>query len=179
MFQEDSVQSSLPPLPENGPTVEMTALELDPNGLDDSPVPSATSREEEIAEATEEEPNPAAASKKAKRRRIRLAHSSSSSPAKDPELKDDVTSHSPPHMQASPLKACPLSSMPPPPTAGGIVFGGPGGIPSLSDDDDRYIFVCHQFVLSFLCDFLAFVLCVAMRKVWRALQGNLLSLPIE
>ena len=61
MFQGHSVESSLPPLPENGPTVETTVLELDPKGLDDSPVPSVTSWEEKTAEATEEEPNPAAA----------------------------------------------------------------------------------------------------------------------
>ena len=168
MLQGHSVESFLPPLPENGSTVETTVLELDPKGLDDSPVPSATSREEETAEAieaTEEEPNPAAAAKKTRRKRLRLAHSSSSSPAKDLELKDDMNSNAPPHMQTSPLKACPLSLMSPPPTAGGIIFGGPGGIPSLNDDDDRYVFVCHQLVLSFLCDFLAFVLCAAMQKV--------------
>ena len=172
MLQGHSVESFLPPLPENDPTVERTVLELDPKGLDDSPVPSATSREEETAEATEateEEPNPSAAAKKTRRKRLRLAHSSSSSPTKDLELKDDVTSNSPPHMEASPLKACPLSSMPPPSTAGGIIFRGPGGIPSLSEDDDRYVFVCHQLALSFLCDFLTFVMCAAMRKVWRAL----------
>ena len=56
----------MPPLPENGPTVETAVLDLDPKGLDDSPVPSANSREEETAEATEEEPNPVVASKKAK-----------------------------------------------------------------------------------------------------------------
>ena len=70
MFQGHSVESSMPPLPEYGPTVETIVLDLDPKGLDNSLVPSATSREEETAEATEEEPNPAAASKKAKRRRI-------------------------------------------------------------------------------------------------------------
>ena len=130
----------MPPLPENGPTVETTVLDLDPKGLDDSPVPSATSREEETAEATEEEPNPVVASKKAKQRKIRLAPSSSSSPSKDADLKDDATSHSPPHKRASPLKACPLSSMPPAPASGDIVFGGPGSIPSLSDDEERYVF---------------------------------------
>ena len=137
----------MPPLPENGPTVETTVLEQDPEGLDDSPVPSVTSREEETAEATEpteEKPNPVAAAKKARRKRLQLAHSSSSSPAKDLELKDDATSNSPPHMHASPLKAYPLSSMPPPRTAGGIVFGGPGSISSLSEDDDRYAFVNHE-----------------------------------
>ena len=51
----------MPPLPENGLTVETTVWELDPKGLDDSPVPSVTSREEETAEAIEEEPNPMAA----------------------------------------------------------------------------------------------------------------------
>ena len=64
MFQGHSVESSMPPLPENGPTVETTVLDLDPKGLDDSLVPSATSREEETVEATEEEPNPAADSKR-------------------------------------------------------------------------------------------------------------------
>ena len=37
----------MPPLPENGPTVETAVLDLDPKGLDDSPVPSANSREED------------------------------------------------------------------------------------------------------------------------------------
>ena len=60
-LQGHSVESSMPPLPENGPTVETTVLDLDPKGLDDSPMPSATSREEEATEATEEEPNPVAA----------------------------------------------------------------------------------------------------------------------
>ena len=141
----------MPPLPENGPTVETTVLDLDPKGLDDSPVPSATSREEETAEAAEEEPNPVAASKKAKRRRIRMAPSSSSSPAKDADLKDDATSHSPPHKQSSPLKACPLSSMPPTPTSGDIVFGGTGTIPSLSEDEERYVFGIHDRFLILLC----------------------------
>ena len=87
MLQGHSVESFLPPLPENGPSVETAALELDPKGLDDSPAPSATSWEEEhaeVTEATEEEPNPAAAAKKTRQKKLRLAHSSSSSPAKDP-----------------------------------------------------------------------------------------------
>ena len=121
----------MPPLPENGLTVETTVLDLDPKGLDDSPVPSATSREEETAEATEEDPNLVVASKKAKRRRMQVSPSTSSSPSKDTDLKDDATSHSPPRKQASPLKACPLSSMPPAPASGGIVFGGPVAFPHL------------------------------------------------
>ena len=131
----------MPPLPENGPTIETAVLDLDP-----SPVPSANSREEETAEATEEEPHPVVASKKSKRRKIRLAPSSSSSPSKDAELKDDATSHSPPRKLASPLRACPLSSMPPAPTSGDIVFGGPGSIPSLSDDEERYVLLCFRVV---------------------------------
>ena len=123
-LQGHSVESFMPPLPENGLTVEATVLDLDPKGLDDSPVPSATSREEETAEATEEEPNPVAVAKKAKRRKIRLVPSSSSSPSKDTDLKDDATSHSPPRKETSPLRACPLSSMPPAPATGDIVFGG-------------------------------------------------------
>ena len=133
----------MPPLPEHDPTIETTILYLDPKGLDDSPVPSANSREEEIAEATEEETQPAA-SKKSKRRKIRLAPSSSSSPSKDTDLKDDATFHSPPHKRASPPRACPLSSMPPAPASGDIVFGGPGSIPSLSDDEERYVFLFFE-----------------------------------
>ena len=139
----------MPPLPENGPTIKTTVLDLDP-----SPVLSANSREEEIAEATEEEPQPVVASKKSKRRKIRLAPSSSSSPSKDTDLKDDATSHSPPRKEASPLRACPLSSMPPAPASGDIVFGGPGSIPSLSDDEERYVFC---FSSCFLLHCLSFV----------------------
>ena len=65
----------MPPLAENGPTVETAVLDLDPKRLNDSPVPSATSREEETVEATEEELPPVATSKKAKRRRIQIAPS--------------------------------------------------------------------------------------------------------
>ena len=137
-MQGHVVESSMPPLPKNGPTVETTVLDLDPKGLDDSPVPSANSREEEIAEATEEEPRPVVTSKKSKRRKIRLAPSYSSSPSKDTDLKDDATSHSPPRKD-TPLRACPLSSMPPAPVTDDIVFGGPGSIPSLSDDEERYV----------------------------------------
>ena len=151
MLQGHSDESSMPPLPGNGPTIETIVLDLDPKGLDDSLVPSATSREEETAEVTEEEPNPVAASKKAKRRRIRMAPSSSSSPAKDADLKDDTTSHSPPQKQSSPLKACPLSSMHPAPTSGDIIFGGPGSIPSLSEDEERYVFGIHDRFLILVC----------------------------
>ena len=130
----------MPPLPENGSTIETAVVDLDP-----SPVPSANSREEEIAEATEEEAQPVA-SKKSKRRKIRLAPLSSSSPSKD-----DATSHSPPRKEASPLRACPLSSMPPAPATGDIVFGGPGSIPSLSDDDERYVLLfCELFLTAML-----------------------------
>ena len=88
-LQGHSVESSLPSLPENGPTAETAALELDVRGIDDSPVPSATSREEENVETTEatvEQPNPAATEGKCRRKKLRLAHSSSSSPAKDPDV---------------------------------------------------------------------------------------------
>ena len=71
--QGHSVESILPPLPENGPTAETVALELDVKSIDDSPVPSATSREEEnveTMEATEEQPNPAATEGKHRRKKL-------------------------------------------------------------------------------------------------------------
>ena len=110
--------------------------------VDTSPVPSATSsRDEEIdetTEATEDQPTAAAVEEKHTQKGLRLIPSSSSSPAKDGELRDDANSSSPPRAQAVPLKACPLSSMPPPPAAGGVRFGGPGDFPSLSEDEDRF-----------------------------------------
>ena len=120
-MQGHSVESILPPLPENGPTAETVAQEQDIKAVDNSPVPSATSQDEEndeTTEATEEQPIAAVAEGKRARKKLCLAHSSLSSPTKDPELKDDATSSSPPRVQAAPFKACPLSSMPPPPTAG-------------------------------------------------------------
>ena len=161
----------MPPLPENGPTAETAVLDLDPKGLDDSPVPSANSREEEIAEATEEEPRPVVASKKSKRRKIHLAPSSSSSPSKDTELKDDATSHSPPRKPASPLMACPLSSIPPAPASGDLVFGGPGSIPSLSDDDERYVLLpCELFLTAMLFPLSGVYQCLLyLSAMWRTL----------
>ena len=141
----------MPPLPENGPTIETAVLDLDP-----SPVPSANSREEETAEATEEEPQPVA-SKKSKRRKIRLAPSSSSSPSKDTDLKDNATSHSPPRKQASLLRVCPLSSVPPVPATRDIVFGGPSSIPSLSDDEERYVFCLSSCFLLYCLSFVEYV----------------------
>ena len=82
-----------------------------------------------------------------------MAASTSSSPSKDTELKDDATSHSPPRKD-TPLKACPLSSMPPAPITDNIIFGGPRSIPSLSDDDERYVFDLSSslfIVLLILC----------------------------
>ena len=51
-MQGHSVESTLPPLPENGPSVETVALELDVRGVDNSPVSSATSRDKENDETT-------------------------------------------------------------------------------------------------------------------------------
>ena len=73
--QGHSVESILPPLPENSTTTETAALELDAKGIDDLPVLSATSREEENAEtteATEEQPNTAAAVRTTRRKKLRL-----------------------------------------------------------------------------------------------------------
>ena len=141
-MQGHSFETSLPPLPENGPTAKTVAQELDIRVVDNSPVPSSTtSRDEEndgTTEVTEEQPITAAAEGQCTRKRLRLVPSSSSSPARDAKLKDDATSSSPPHVQAVPLKACPLSSMPRPPAVGGVRFGGPGDFPSLSEDDDRF-----------------------------------------
>ena len=58
-MQGHSVESTLPPLPENDPMAETVAQELDIKTVDNSPVPSAnTSRDEEndeMAEATDDQ----------------------------------------------------------------------------------------------------------------------------
>ena len=93
------VVSSLYPLPENDPTEEMVAQELEVKGVDTSLVPSATtSRDEEVDEttkATEDQPVVAAVEEKHTRKHLRLILSASSSPAKDAELRDDGDSGSP------------------------------------------------------------------------------------
>ena len=65
---------TLPPLPKNGPTVEIVAQELEIKGVDNSPVPSATtSRDEEndeMTEATEDQPIAAAAEGKRTRKKL-------------------------------------------------------------------------------------------------------------
>ena len=97
--QSHSVVSSLPPLPENGPTAETAVQELEVKGVDTSPVPSATtSRDEEVDETTEVVENPPAAGdmdETRTRKRLQVAPSVMSSPAKDAELKDDADSGSP------------------------------------------------------------------------------------
>ena len=133
--------SSLPPLPEHGPTAETAVQELEVKGVDTSPVPYAnTLRDEEVDETAEVAENPLAISdldENRTRKRLQVAPSATSSPAKDAEMKDDGDSGSPTNAHASPLKARPLSSMPPPPVSGGVCFGGPGVFPTLSGDDEE------------------------------------------
>ena len=43
-----------------------------------------------------------------------------------------------------------MSSMPPTPASGDIVFGGPGSIPSLSDDEERYVLLFFELFLTAL-----------------------------
>ena len=78
-MQGHSVETSLPPLPQSSPTAKTVAQELDIKGVDNSPVPSATtSRDEEndeMTEATEDQPIAAAAEGKRTQKRLRLVPS--------------------------------------------------------------------------------------------------------
>ena len=120
-MQGHSTASTLPPLPEDGPTHETEVQEVETNGGDESPLPSATTsptEEEEVDEVQTEDPiAPDHVSEVPTRKRRRVAQglsSSVSSPAKEADLKDDGDSGSPPPAKAAPLTMCPLSSAPPP-----------------------------------------------------------------
>ena len=61
-MQGHSTASTLPPLPENGPTVETMVQEVEAKGVDGSPLPSATTStlenivKEEVEEGPTEDP---------------------------------------------------------------------------------------------------------------------------
>ena len=122
-MQGHSITSTLPPLPEDGPTYE-TEVTVEAKGGDESPLPSATTsrmeeaEEEEAGEVQTEQPATADhVSEVPTRKRRRVAQglsSSTSSPAKESDGKDDGDSGSPPFAKAAPLDVSPLRPAPPP-----------------------------------------------------------------
>ena len=148
-MQGHSTASTLPPLPENGPTHETEVQEVETKGGDESPLPSATTspmeevEEEEVDEVQTEDPAaPDHVSEVPIRKRRRVAQglsSSVSSPAKEADLKDDGDSGSPPPAKAAPLTVCPLSSAPPPQSGEALLFGGPIFDDPDSEEDGEYM----------------------------------------
>ena len=123
--QWHSTASSLPPLPESGPTDEVALQEVG-NTASLSPIPSMhTSNAEEAKEEANEvqKDDSPAAKPAAKRRRLNLSESSSSH-SKDADLKDDGDSGSSPPARDAALTVTPLASRPPPTLSKTLNFGG-------------------------------------------------------
>ena len=149
-MQGHSTSSTLPYLPEDGPTHETEVQTIQSKGGDESPLPSATTSpteevEEEGAEEVQAE-EPATTDHVSevptrKRRRVaRGVSSSTSSPAKESDVKDDGDSGSSPTATAAPLNVSPLSSAPPPQSGGELLFGGPNfdNLDSEEEEEHRY-----------------------------------------
>ena len=149
-MQGHSTASTLPPLPENGPTHETEVQEVETKGGDESPLPSATTspteeaEEEEVEEAQGKEPaateDVSEVPLRKRRRAAQVMSSSTSSPARE-YVRDDGNSGPSPTTIAAPLDVSPLSSAPPPPQSGGeLLFGGSNFEDLDTDDEEEHRF---------------------------------------
>ena len=154
--QGHSTVSTLPPLPEDGPTEEtevQEAQDVPAKEACESPLPSATTSPTENAEEEADEalveaaPAPNVSKARARKRlRVHDVSSSVSSPAKEGDLSDDGDSGSPHAAQAAPLTASPLRSMPPPQVSGSLQFGGPSFDDFDSEEEEEHRFVPSAFL---------------------------------
>ena len=149
-MQGHSTASTLPPLPEDGPTYE-TEVTVGAKVGDESPLPSATTspteevEEEGVEEAQGKEPattdDVSEVPARKRRRAAQVMSSSTSSPAKESDVRDDGNSGSSPTTTAAPLDVSPLSSAPPPPQSGGqLPFGGPNFDELDTEDEEEHRF---------------------------------------
>ena len=132
-MQGHSTASTLPPLPKDGPNHE-TEVTVEAKGGDESPLPSATTspieevEEEGVEEAHDKElattDDVSEVPTRKRRRAARVVSSSTSSPAKESDVRDDGDSGSSPTATAAPLNVSPLSSAPPPQSGEALLFGG-------------------------------------------------------
>ena len=177
-MQGHSTASTLPPHPENGPTHETEVQEVEAKGGDESPLTSATtSPMEEVEEEGAEEiqaKEPATTdhvSEVPTRKRRRVARgmsSSTSSPAKESDVKDDGDSRSSPSATAAPLNVSPLSSAPPPKSGEELLFGGPNFDNLDSEEEEEHRYAPELFVLKFLfIDIFAYVVFLLSLVVMR------------
>ena len=150
-MQGHSTASTLPPLPENGPTHETEGQEVETKGGDESPLPSATAspseeaEEEGVEEAQSKEPTAtedvSEVPARKRRRAAQVMSSSTSSPAKDSDERDDGNSGLSPTTTAAPLDVSPLSSAPPPTQSSGqLPFGGPNFDELDTEDEEEHRF---------------------------------------
>ena len=125
-------------------------MTVEAKGGDESPLPSATTSpteevEEEGAEevqakelATTDDVSEVPTHKR--HRAARVVSSSTSSPAKELDVRDDGDSGSSPTATAAPLNVSPLSSAPPPQSGEELLFGGPNfdNLDSEEEEEHRY-----------------------------------------
>ena len=149
-MQSHSTASTLPPLPEDGPTYE-TEVTVEAKGGDESPLPSATTshteevEEEGVVEAQGKEPavseDVSEVPLRKRRREAQVMSSSTSSPARESDVRDDGNSAPSPTTTAAPLDVSPLSSAPPPPQSSGqLPFGGPNFDELDTEDEEEHRF---------------------------------------
>ena len=148
-MQGHSTASTLPPLPEGGPTEETKVQEVGAKGGDESPLPSASTSP--VAAAVEEEEGDEAQTEvppvlelevqdppPKRRRLVKKVPSSVSSPAKGLDLGDEGDSVSSPSTKDVPLDVSLLSSAPPPKSGEALLFGGPNFEDLDSEEEDRF-----------------------------------------
>ena len=85
-----------------------------------------------------------------RRRAAQVLSSSTSSPARESDVRDDGNSGSSPATTAAPLDVSPLSSAPPLPQSGGqLPFGGPNfdELDTENEEEHRFAPFCTNFFL--------------------------------
>ena len=174
-MQGHSTTSTLPPLPEDGPTYE-TEVTVEAKGGDESTLPSATTspteevEEEGVEEAQDKElattDDVSEVPTRKRRRAAQVVSSSMSSPAKESDVRDDGDSGSSPTTTAAPLDVSPLSSAPPPPpqSGGELLFGGPNFEGLDTDDEEEHRFA--PFCTKFFCELstVSYVVCLSVTR---------------
>ena len=132
--------STLPPLPESGPTDEVALLDEGKKATLSPPSATTSATEEGEVEEVNQAPKDgeSATEPSAKRRRLRRP-SPSSSQSGGAEPQDDEDSGTSPPARSAPLSISPLASRPPPTVNKPMSFGGPpiGAEPDSDEAEHR------------------------------------------
>ena len=131
-LQGHPAPTCLPPLPEDGPTLEVEFPEVEPVDDDDF-LPSATISPDEVAEETELEEEDEQPLKRQRRDKAKAVVEES--PSKRVELRDDGNSGSSSPSLKEPVVVEPLNMVPP--VGGAIEFGGLFNVDDLGSDEEE------------------------------------------